>query len=95
MTVLLDELAYVPQPEVVGFLGRFLSSEARLAPVSAGAPGQRYADFAAAALARMLEGFPAPYKEDRSYSAEEIRSCRAWMAGQSSWKFRGQEGGRK
>ena len=86
--MLLDELAFVPQPEIVSFLGRFLFSEARLEPVKEKVPGQRHADFAAAALARMLENFPAEYKEDRSYSDQEIQSCRAWLAAQSSWKFR-------
>lgn len=85
---ILVDLQYVPQPEIVDFLKSYLDSDERLEPVKAKDKGMPVANYAASSLARILQGFPVDYREDYSYSEEEIEVCRAWMSKQRGWMFR-------
>ncbi|HEX8411807.1 MAG TPA: hypothetical protein VF883_23365 [Thermoanaerobaculia bacterium] len=87
---LLRELAYVPQPEIAEYIAAFVFSEGRVEPVKSTVEGILYAQYAAAALSRMLEGCPVPYKEDYSYSRKEIETLRAWLSRDvnGDWRFR-------
>jgi hypothetical protein len=87
VTTLLAELAYVPQPEVAEYIATIALSEGRLEPVEPTVDGLLYAQYAAAALSRMLKGCPVPYKEDYSYSQDEIQLLREWLRGRD-WQFR-------
>jgi hypothetical protein len=88
---LLGELAYVPRPEVVEYIAGFVFSEERLAPLKPTDKGLLHAQYAAAALSRMLAGSPIPYREDYSYSDEEIVVLRNWLRktqAERNWKFK-------
>lgn len=87
-TVVLVDLQYVPQPEVVDYLKKYLDSDERLEPVKPTVKGMLAANYAASSLARILEGFPLEYREDYSYSEQEIEACRVWMSKQKEWKTR-------
>lgn len=84
----LPDLGYVPQPEVVEYLKRFVDGEERLEPVKETVKGALAGTYAAASLARILDGFPLPYREDFSYSDEDLQICRDWLARQPAWRFR-------
>jgi hypothetical protein len=88
VVVLLGELAYVTQPEVVEFIRGFVFSEERLESPKPSAPGLFHAQYAMSALSRMLSGFPVSYREDYSYTDEEIKEARVWLRGQTIWVFR-------
>lgn len=81
------DLKYAPHPAVVDYLGRILNSNERLEPVKATVKGMPVANYAASSLAKILKGFPVDYREDYSYSPQEIQSCRSWMAAQKEWNF--------
>ena len=85
---ILVDLQYVPQPEIVDFLRSYLDSDERLDSVKSTVKGILAANYAASSLARILLGFPVNYREDYSYSEEEIRACRIWMSKQKEWKYR-------
>lgn len=86
---LLKELAYVPQPEVAAYIAAFVFSEERLEPLKPTVRGLLHAQYAAAALSRMLEGSPVPYREDYSYSPGEILALRGWLETiNGNWQFR-------
>ncbi len=84
---LLQDLAYVPQPEVVRYMAGFVFSGDRLEPIDSNfAPP--HAVYAAAALSRMLIGCPVPYKEDYSYTLEEIDLLRNWLETTKTFEFK-------
>jgi hypothetical protein len=87
VVVVAVDFQYVPQPEVVEFLQAHLESDERLEPVKTTVPGLPVANYAASSLARLLVGFPVEYREDYSYTDEEIRACRAWLSAQDQPKF--------
>jgi hypothetical protein len=88
VVVVAVDFQYVPQPEVVAFLQAYLGSDERLEPVKSTVQGLPVANYAASSLARMLAGFPVEYREDYSYTDEEIRACRVWMSTQKELRFR-------
>jgi hypothetical protein len=95
---LLSELAYVPQPEIADYIASFVFSDERLTPFVPDLPGPLHAEYAAAALSRMLADCPVPYKEDYSYTTEEIQVLRDWLQPKrfaSGWKFRVDDGKRR
>lgn len=83
----LVDFQYVPQSAIVEFLKQYLDSNERLEPVKSTVEGMPVAYYAASSLARMLKGFPVDYREDYSYSMNDIQKCRAWMSRQKEWKF--------
>lgn len=87
VTLLLPELKYVHQPEIIIYLKKYLDSNERLEPVKPTVPGMKYAQYAAVALAQMLKGFPV-IKEDLNYTEKELNTCRKWMSIQMKWTFK-------
>ena len=88
---LIKELAYLPQPEVAEYIADFVFSENRLESVKPTVAGLLHAQYAAAALSRMLSGCPVPYKEDYSYTDHEINMLRNWLTAKKlnkQWGFR-------
>jgi hypothetical protein len=85
---LFRDLAYVKQYEIVEYLVEYLYSLERLESPKETVLGLYYAAYVAAALSRMLINFPVPYKEDYSYTEEEINCCRSWMSDKRNWIFR-------
>jgi hypothetical protein len=87
VAILLKELEYVRQPEIVDYLGKYMDSKERLEPEKPTAPGILYAQYAAVSLASMLKGWPVS-KEDLNYTEQEMDTCRRWMSRQKEWLFR-------
>lgn len=87
VTVLLQELEYVRQPEALHILKKYLDSDERLEAVKPTVPGMKCAQYAAIVLARSLEGFPV-VKEDLNYTEDELNICREWMSAQTNWVFK-------
>lgn len=85
--VLLQELEYVRQPEVIPILKKYLDSDERLEAVKPTVPGMKCAQYAAVVLARSVEGFPV-IKEDLNYTEDELDICRKWMSAQTNWVFK-------
>jgi len=89
------DLQYIRQPRVVDVLRKYLDSDQKLPPLlPRGMEGKKpeiedrysipYAQYAAAALAEILVGFPVK-KHAGGYSDEEINLCRQWMREQTKW----------
>jgi len=87
ITVLLRELEYVHQPEIVIYLKKYLDSDERLEAVKPTVTGAKCAQYAAVALAQILESFPV-VKEDINYTEKELNICRQWMSIQAGWIFK-------
>lgn len=86
-TVTID-LKYVPQLTSLDFLKNQLFSDERLEPIKDTVPGSLVATYAASSLAIILQNFPLDYREDFSYSDDEVIQAREWMSQQTEWKFR-------
>lgn len=86
-TVAID-FKYVPQINTLDFLKNQLFSDERLEPVKDTVPGSLAAKYAITSLAIILQNFPLDYREDFSYSNNEVIHAREWMDQQTEWKFR-------
>lgn len=85
VTRLLDELAYIRQPETIRVIQNYLESD-EWYPSRGDTPGYYYWEYAITNLARMLEDFPV--KGDYSYSQEDRDTARAWMKAQTEFKIK-------
>jgi hypothetical protein len=81
---LLRDLSYVPQPEVIALLSRYLQSDKSI-PGASDYPTVFYAVRAAEVLHAMLEGFPMPHWR---FTIGDLPECRKWMEKQTEWKYR-------
>jgi hypothetical protein len=82
---LFGELAYLCQPEVIGYLQKYLYIDERPAPWKGDMVVYSYANYAGVALLQMLQDAPV-----RAYSAplpRDIVKLREWMAEQTAWKI--------
>ncbi len=80
VTLALQDIAYIRQPEAVAVLVEYLFSEKRL-PSLDGEPGGKYAQRALEHLTEMLEDFPVKNKEF-GYSNADIEQARQWITQQ-------------
>jgi len=79
VTRLLNDLAYIRQPQVVEILKRYLEIDERLPMIKATVPGTRYCQYALNLLAQIIEGFPVRSVGPGGYSQSEINFAREWM----------------
>ncbi len=88
MGVLLNDLMYTRQQEVVPILVDYLDNYTRLPAVDKSFPGTPCNQYAAHALSLTIEDFPVKYSSALSYSEEELNVAREWMRIQDKVQFR-------
>lgn len=81
--VLLEDVAYIRQPEAVKYIETYLYSEGRFPPLIPGDEGGRYSQFAVYHLADILEHFPLPARY--GYNDQEIELAKKWMLSNSNY----------
>jgi len=82
VTVCLQDVAYLRQPEGLDLLCKYLDSDERLPRVKDSAPGEPVNLRAAAALAKCLKEFPVKKEYPSDYTRADIIKCREWMKAQ-------------
>ena len=87
VTRLLNDLAYIRQPQVIEILKRYLQIDERLPRIKETVPGTRYCQYALNLLAQILEGFPIRSVGPGGYSQSEIDNAREWMNTQLNRKI--------
>lgn len=88
VTICLQDITYIKQPEGVQLLLKYLNSEDRFPSVRDSTLGEKVCLRAAYFLAQSIEGFPIVKEYYSDYTEEDIATCRKWMSSQSDWSFR-------
>jgi hypothetical protein len=84
---LLEDVAYIRQPEAIQCLQRYLEGNLRFPSTNPGAKGEPVASYVVDLLADSLQGFPVEKKRERFYSDEDIERAREWMKQQKTWNI--------
>ncbi len=82
---LLDDLAYIRQPEAIRTIQKYLESDGRIDPQGDVVP-LPYWDYVITILGKILDDFPV--EADYAYSLEDRDTARAWMKAQTEFTIK-------